>query len=180
MNAILDTVKIVKPGEDRFYPTTASISIFRETLEDLYRDSLVVYLRDQNRKLTEDNNELLEETKQLAEMVQRLTRKLADLKRRYKLYDDEEEQDFRKKVERGRHLYLDELKRVSREKQLPLIRYYRLLRSMTQGELAEKVGEQQPHISRWESGEVIPNLENLSRLAGALGVTLDQLLGRED
>ncbi|KMS59150.1 Cro/Cl family transcriptional regulator [Novosphingobium barchaimii LL02] len=41
---------------------------------------------------------------------------------------------------------------------------------LTQGQLAERVGVEQPTIQRWEAGKQKPNLEDLDKLANALGV----------
>lgn len=50
---------------------------------------------------------------------------------------------------------------------------------MTQTELAEKIGVRQAAISEYESGEKIPGVENLIRLADALNCSLDELCERE-
>ena len=47
---------------------------------------------------------------------------------------------------------------------------------MTQDELAEKVGVSRQAISKWERGEGLPDLYNISLLAKALDVTVDELL----
>lgn len=49
----------------------------------------------------------------------------------------------------------------------------RLLKKLSQKELAELVQEPQPSISRLESGNESPSLERASKHANALGVTLD-------
>jgi transcriptional regulator with XRE-family HTH domain len=41
---------------------------------------------------------------------------------------------------------------------------------LTQAQLADKVGVEQPTIGRWEKGERKPDLEDLDKLAVALGV----------
>ena len=50
----------------------------------------------------------------------------------------------------------------------------------SQAELAEKSGFQASAISRFETGAAKPSFENLRRLAGALRVSTDYLLGLSD
>jgi transcriptional regulator with XRE-family HTH domain len=52
-------------------------------------------------------------------------------------------------------------------------------RGLSQGELGQKAGLQPSAISHFESGRRSPSFDNLRRLADALSVTLDFLLGRE-
>lgn len=54
------------------------------------------------------------------------------------------------------------------------------LRSMSQGELAERARMQPAAISHFETGARKPSFDNLRRLAEALQVTSDYLLGRAD
>ena len=56
----------------------------------------------------------------------------------------------------------------------------RRLRKMSQGDLARKSGLQPSAISHFETGSRWPSFENLKRLADALNVTTDYLLGRSD
>ena len=49
-------------------------------------------------------------------------------------------------------------------------------RSLTQEALAELVGVTRQTIAKWESGESAPDLPLAGRLAGALDVTLDELV----
>ena len=44
---------------------------------------------------------------------------------------------------------------------------------LTQMELAEKLNFSNKSISKWESGEAIPSVEVLQKLANLFGVTLD-------
>lgn len=53
-------------------------------------------------------------------------------------------------------------------------------RGLTQGNLAERVGVEQPTIQRWESGKQSPSLEDLDRLASALGVHPGELFADQD
>lgn len=56
----------------------------------------------------------------------------------------------------------------------------RELRKLTQGQLATAAGLPPSSISHFESGSRKPSFDNLKRLAGALAVTTDYLLGRAD
>jgi len=49
----------------------------------------------------------------------------------------------------------------------------RIMRGLTQKELAEKVGTKQSGIARLESGNVEPNLSSLKRIAQALDCRLE-------
>lgn len=51
----------------------------------------------------------------------------------------------------------------------------RKLMSMTQEDLAEKVGVTRQAVAKWESGESLPDLEKSKLLAEVLGVSLDDL-----
>lgn len=48
----------------------------------------------------------------------------------------------------------------------------RIMRGLTQGQLAELAGTKQPSIARLESGRVVPKLDFLQRVVEALGGTL--------
>jgi transcriptional regulator with XRE-family HTH domain len=50
--------------------------------------------------------------------------------------------------------------------------------SMSQEELAEKTTYKQSEISKFEGGTREPNIAGLILLAKALGVTVDELIGR--
>jgi transcriptional regulator with XRE-family HTH domain len=56
------------------------------------------------------------------------------------------------------------------------IAHYRKMRGMTQAQLAELVGVEQPHISRIERGDEGPPLALFRRVAEALRVSLPDLL----
>ncbi len=58
------------------------------------------------------------------------------------------------------------------------LRETRELRKLSQGELASKSGLQPSAISHFETGSRSPSFDNLKRLADALSVTTDYLLGR--
>lgn len=53
-------------------------------------------------------------------------------------------------------------------------------RGLSQGALADKAGLQPSAISHFETGTRKPSFDNLRRLADALEVTTDYLLGRVD
>lgn len=50
---------------------------------------------------------------------------------------------------------------------------------LTQDELAEKLNISRQSISRWENGECMPESDKLIKLSEILGVSLDELTGRE-
>ena len=60
------------------------------------------------------------------------------------------------------------------------IREYREQRNLSQDELAELASIHRVTLSRYESGRVDPGAQALARIADALGVTTDMLLGREN
>lgn len=53
----------------------------------------------------------------------------------------------------------------------------RLKRNLTQEDLARKVGVTRQAISKWERGDGMPDLYNVSQLAKALDVSIDELMG---
>ena len=55
----------------------------------------------------------------------------------------------------------------------------RKLRSMTQEDLADKLGVSRQAIAKWESGETIPDLEKCRILAELFGVSLADLANHE-
>ena len=52
-------------------------------------------------------------------------------------------------------------------------------KQLSQGELADKTGFQPSAVSHFESGRRAPSFDNLKKLADALTVSVDYLLGRE-
>ncbi len=60
------------------------------------------------------------------------------------------------------------------------LRVVRELRKLSQAELATKAGLQPAAISHFETGGRRPSFDNLRRLASALQITTDYLLGRVD
>ena len=60
------------------------------------------------------------------------------------------------------------------------LRAAREMRKLSQGDLATKAGFQPSAISHFETGGRSPSFDNLKRLADALNVTTDYLLGRTE
>lgn len=60
------------------------------------------------------------------------------------------------------------------------LRTAREFRELSQGELAQRTGLQASAVSHFETGTRKPSFDNLKRLADALRVTTDYLLGRSD
>lgn len=60
------------------------------------------------------------------------------------------------------------------------LRTARESRELSQGELAQRSGLQASAVSHFETGTRKPSFDNLKRLADALRVTTDYLLGRSD
>ncbi len=66
--------------------------------------------------------------------------------------------------------FLEECRRLDLGYQITRLR---LLRGMTQAELADKVGTRQPSIARLENGSSLPSLSFLERIADALGAQVE-------
>lgn len=60
-----------------------------------------------------------------------------------------------------------------------ILRKTREDKGLSQSELADKAGMQPSAISHFEAGRRSPSFDNLKRLADALNVTIDYLLGRQ-
>lgn len=60
------------------------------------------------------------------------------------------------------------------------LRKARELRKMSQADISERTGLQPSAISHFETGRRMPSFDNLKRLADALNVTTDYLLGRAE
>lgn len=60
------------------------------------------------------------------------------------------------------------------------IRVQRIIKKLKQGELAELMGVKQSVISSWETGRTFPHILNCISLANTLGISLDELVGREN
>lgn len=50
---------------------------------------------------------------------------------------------------------------------------------LSQEQLGELVGMSRQAVSKWETDQAAPDIETLARLCGVLGVSADELLGRE-
>ena len=50
--------------------------------------------------------------------------------------------------------------------------------SLTQQELADKVGTNRVNVTKWETGRTEPTLENIVKLSKILDTTTDELLGK--
>ena len=59
------------------------------------------------------------------------------------------------------------------------IKRLREVRNMTQSELAEKIGVSSKTISKWETGKGLPDISLLQPLAGALGISVIELMNGE-
>jgi transcriptional regulator with XRE-family HTH domain len=64
------------------------------------------------------------------------------------------------------------------EKLQALLRELRLGASLTQIEMAEKLGQPQSFVSKYESGERLLDLVELRQICQALGVSLPQFVKR--
>ncbi len=54
---------------------------------------------------------------------------------------------------------------------------YRKSRHLTQSQLAEKLNYSDKSISKWECGDVLPDIVTISMIADFFGITIDQLIG---
>lgn len=61
----------------------------------------------------------------------------------------------------------------------PAIRRFREERRMTQAQLAEKIGVSDKAVSKWETGKGLPDVSLVEELAGALGVSVLELMNGE-
>lgn len=59
------------------------------------------------------------------------------------------------------------------------IKVNRITQNYTQKQLAQKIGVTHAAISYWENGVNIPNVKDCWLLADALGITIDELVGRD-
>ena len=55
----------------------------------------------------------------------------------------------------------------------------RKMKKMSQEELADRIGVSRQTLSKWETGESIPDLEKGRKLADLFGVSLDELMNYE-
>lgn len=56
------------------------------------------------------------------------------------------------------------------------LREFRIKNSLTQVEMAARLGVSQPSYSCYESGEAKPNTMNAIKLAALLGITVEELM----
>ncbi len=59
-----------------------------------------------------------------------------------------------------------------------LLRQVRLDANLTQSQLAEKIGQTQSYVSKYENGEQRLDLIELEAVCGALGISLPEFVGR--
>jgi XRE family transcriptional regulator len=59
------------------------------------------------------------------------------------------------------------------------IKVNRIAQNYTQKQLTQKIGVTHAAISYWENGVNIPNVKDCWLLADALGITIDELVGRD-
>jgi len=59
------------------------------------------------------------------------------------------------------------------------IREARKVKGLSQDQLAKMIGVTQGAVAQWENGLTHPSFEILPKLAAALGVTVDELIGKE-
>lgn len=59
------------------------------------------------------------------------------------------------------------------------IKVNRIAQNYTQQQLAQKIGVTHAAISYWENGVNIPNVKDCWLLVDALGITIDELVGRD-
>ena len=59
------------------------------------------------------------------------------------------------------------------------IKVNRIAQNYTQKQLAQKIGVTHAAISYWENGVNIPNVKDCWLLADALGIAIDELVGRD-
>ncbi len=57
------------------------------------------------------------------------------------------------------------------------LKYLRKEEKMTQEALAEKLNVSRQAVTKWESGQSLPDIENLKQMADLFGVTMDSLVG---
>ena len=57
------------------------------------------------------------------------------------------------------------------------LKYLRKEEKMTQENLAERLNVSRQTVTKWESGQSLPDIENLKQIADLFGVTMDSLVG---
>ena len=59
------------------------------------------------------------------------------------------------------------------------LKYHRLIRNKTLNQIEKDTGISNVNLSRWERGQVVPNIDFCIILADYYGISLDELVGRE-
>lgn len=59
------------------------------------------------------------------------------------------------------------------------LKEHRLSRGLTLVQLEKATGISNANLSRWETGKTIPSLDFCVKLADYYGITVDELIGRE-
>lgn len=59
------------------------------------------------------------------------------------------------------------------------IKEHRVVRGLSQKQMAALIGVSHVAVSYWENGVNIPNVADCWRLADALGISVDELVGRD-
>lgn len=60
------------------------------------------------------------------------------------------------------------------------IRSHRENLGISQLELSKRIGTSHQNVNRWENGKALPNIDFCVRLADFFGISLDDLIGREN
>ncbi len=60
------------------------------------------------------------------------------------------------------------------------MKYQRLKHNLTLRELEKQTGISNGTLSRWENGKVLPNIDFCVKLADFYGISLDELIGRDN
>ena len=81
--------------------------------------------------------------------------------------------------EKGEKWYYGTMENISETNKLIAknLTYYRKAAGWTQAELAEKINYSDKSVSKWESGNGVPDVYTLLQLAELYGVTLNDLVG---
>ncbi|MCZ0753959.1 helix-turn-helix domain-containing protein [Anoxybacillus sp. J5B_2022] len=58
------------------------------------------------------------------------------------------------------------------------LKYLRKQQNWTQEDVAQKLNMSRSQISKWETGETLPDLQSLEKLSDLYGVSIDSLIGR--
>jgi len=59
------------------------------------------------------------------------------------------------------------------------LKYLRKKENLTQEQLAEKLNVSRQAVTKWESGQALPDITNLKDISVLFGVTIDELIGDE-